>query len=413
MIPWTTRRTAAILFSLLAIAAGFGPFSAAADNSTDYGFGEQGWNGLSQLVGEAAAAGVAVGVKERLDLSGLRPGDGVLIVYPTRRLPRADLAAFMYEGGRVAIADDFGEGPSLLAGFHIQRGAPPTDGLRLRDNRNLRIAMPGARHPLALDVRALVTNHPQVLHHGELDAIFSLSDDTPSAVVLAGAVGKGRLVAIGDSSVLINNMLEFRGNRAFAGNLVRYLAGEGRLWLVGPRTEFTGHYGAAAANDPLARLRDGLDKLSQLRLPEPALRASTVVIALLLFLYAATALPKRASLLRAVSVPALETRAGFAGRVAFYAAQGRDLSPPLLAYKAELEKRIAAALGIPAPPEPREVERALRDAGHPEAFVAGARALLLDLAGAALPGAEPVGPGKFHGLVAAGDRILAALPGAR
>ena len=82
----------------------------------------------------------------------------------------------MYEGGRVAIADDFGAGQSLLDGFRIERSAATgRRALRLRGNRNLLIATPGARHPLALDVRALVTNHPQVLHHGELEAIFSLS----------------------------------------------------------------------------------------------------------------------------------------------------------------------------------------------------------------------------------------------
>ena len=133
----------------------------------------------------------------------------------------------MYEGGRLAIADDFGEGVAARRlPHHAQRAGRTDDTRRLRGNRNVLIATPSVRHPLALDVLALVTNHPQVLHHDALEAIFSLSTTRASAVVLAGAVGQGRLVAIGDSSVLINNMLEFSGNRAFARNLVRYLARE-------------------------------------------------------------------------------------------------------------------------------------------------------------------------------------------
>jgi hypothetical protein len=272
------------------------------------------------------------------------------------------------------------------------------------------IATPRVRHPLSLDVLALVTNHPQSLHHAALEPIFAL-DERGTAVVLAGAVGRGRLVAIGDSSVLINNMLEFHGNRAFARNLVRYLAQDGRLWIASPGSELAGAYGGATSTDPLAGLRAGLVRLAQVRLPAAAVQASTAVIALLLLLAAATALPRRASLIRAVSIPARETLAGFAGRVRFFAAGDRDLLQPLLALKREIEHELSAALRIPHPPVPLQVEAALRAAGHPDQLVLSVRALLHELGAHALPAPPAVTARKFHALVAEGDRILAALGG--
>ncbi len=387
----------------------------AGENPGDYALGAHAWNGLAQLLAVAAESGVEVRTPARIDLSALTARDGLLLVYPTAAPPRADLAAFMYEGGRLAIADDFGAGGALLEGFRIDRRAPVSvdEGLRLRGNRNVVIARPRVRHPLSLDVIALVTNHPQALHHDALEAIFSL-DEQRGAIVLAGAVGRGRLVAIGDSSVLINNMLEFNGNRAFARNLVRYLAQGGRLWIAAASTELVGAYGGAAAGDPLAGLRAGLLRLAQVRLPTPALQATTALMALLLLFVAASALPRRSSLVRAVSPPEIETLAGFAGRVRFFARDGSDLLAPLLAFKLELERELTDVLHVPSPPEPLQIEAALRAAGHGEPLVLAVRALLLDLAAYALPAPPAITVRKFHALVAEGDRILAALrPGRR
>jgi hypothetical protein len=378
----------------------------------DYALSSRGWNGLAQLLAVAAESGVEVRAPARIDLSTLVARDGLLLVYPQRTPPRADLAAFMYEGGRLAIADDFGAGGALLEGFRIARRAPvvPGDGaVRLRGNRNVLIATSAVRHPLSRDVLALVTNHPQALHHDALQAIFGLDADGGTAVVLAGAVGRGRLVAIGDSSVLINNMLEFTGNRMFARNLVRYLAQDGRLWIAAADTELAGAYGGARAGDPLAGLRAGLSRLAQVQLPAAAVQASTAVIALLLVVAAATALPRRSSLVRAVSIPASETLAGFAGRIRYFASGGRDLLQPLLAFKLELERELSATLGVAHPPSPLQIEAALRAAGHAEPFVASVRALLLELGAHALPSPPPVTPRKFSAIAAQGDRILAVL----
>jgi hypothetical protein len=382
----------------------------------EYAIRNENWNGLSQFVALARAAGVTVQAPERLEMSALQPSDGLLVVFPGSVLPRVDLAAFMAAGGRLAIADDFGSGSAVLSGYGIGRSAPvavPRER-RLRGNTNVLIAKPDARHPLSAGVSALVTNHPQVLHHESLEAIFSL-DAQRSAVVLSGGVGQGRLVALGDPSVLINNMLEFRGNQAFARNLIRYLAPHGRLWILAPSARITGHYGASEGSDPLAIVRQGLQRISQVRLPPAAVRATTALIAAALLFAAATALPRRAAYARAVSLPAQETIAGFAGRVRFFERRQRDLTAPTLVYRLEFERRLLQALGLPGQPALREIQQALERAGLAVERVAEARDLLIEFERVALardrpgPGAEPVPAQKFRAIVAAGDRILAAL----
>ncbi|MFI5306754.1 MAG: DUF4350 domain-containing protein [Polyangiales bacterium] len=408
---------------------------AARADASDYGPDNRGWNGASELLAIAQQTGIEVRAQERIDLASLRPTDGLLVLYPRHAPPRVDLSAFMVEGGRLAIADDFGAGASLLAAFGVSRSAPhavPAER-RLRGNPNLLIAKPRIHHPLSENVLAVVTNHPQVLHHPELEAVFSL-DDQRGAVVLTGAVGKGRLVALGDPSMLINNMLELRGNRELARNLVRYLSQGGRLFIATPETELTGRYPSVAAADPLAAVRAGLRRIAQARLPPSAVRASTLIVAALLLLAASSALPRRSSYERAVSLPPAETVAGFAGRVRYFAAKDRNLLTPVLAYKLELEHGLLEGLhllGRPSQGAPQsplasalsrpsatvsldELSSAMRQAGLGEVLIGEARALLVELEELArakdLPPEPPhVGERKFRGLLAAGDRILRAV----
>src|SRR5262249_53309827 len=67
---------------------------------------------------------------------------------------------------------------------------------------------------------------------------------------VAGQVGKGRLFAMGDPSAIVNMMLRYPGNRAFASGLARYLVDEdgaqshrGRLFIVANQFEEEGAFG--------------------------------------------------------------------------------------------------------------------------------------------------------------------------
>src|SRR5690606_38491163 len=168
---------------------------------------------------------------------------------------------------------DFGAGGSLLDVFQIGRGPPSTErALKLRGNAALLVARPVGSHRLTTGVPALVANHPAIVYHRSLEPIFELT--AGEALVLAGAVGPGRLVVLSDPSVLIDNMLELRGNRTFAENAIDYLddARGGRLFVVGPRARLAGRFGEPGADRLLHDLRASLEQVAGLRLPPLAMR---------------------------------------------------------------------------------------------------------------------------------------------
>lgn len=414
---WTPGWPGAFLVFLGVTAAALWiPADVQADKD-DYSVDSGAWNGLKDLVTIARAAGLSLETPSSLDLSLLNARDGLLLLYPTEPPPRPDLAAFMADGGRLGVADDFGAGKALLEGFRIGRSAPSSGvrALRLRDNQALRIAKPQFEHALSADVVALVTNHPQVLHHDALDAVFALGDRA-DAIVLTGAVGNGRLVALADPSTLINNMLEFRGNRVFAGNLVRYLAHGGRLWIATPATTFTGHYAGLAVTDPLASLRTLLQRVATVSLPPAAIRATTAVIVALLLFASASALPRRSTYARAMALPTTDTNAGFAGQVRFFLRPRRSYLAPALAYRQEFEYR-SAALHANSDDAQRNLSGttgARSATTAPRDLLEQARAFRAELDALAVAAGRPpdlprVTKRKFHDVVAVGDRILAAL----
>jgi hypothetical protein len=382
----------------------------------DFDPGSTAWNGLTELVALARDAGVELQITTEVDLAKLRSQDGLLLVYPRRAPPRADLSAFMVEGGRLALADDFGAGGDLLRGFGIRRGPPGEVAAsgRLRDNRNVLLARPTQAHPLAQEIRALVVNHPQVLSHAELAPIFALDDVGRSAVVLAGAVGKGRLVVLGDPSALINNMLELRDNRTFARNLLRYLARDGRLLLVIGDARWIGRHPSLARADPLAAVRDALTKLADANLPPLAVQLSTAIMALVLLAATATMLPRREHFLRAIALSPVPVAAGLAGRVRHFVARERDLGAPLLAYKQGFERALVEGLGLHGQINLGDMQGALARAGLSRELRDDAGRLLgeLQVLEQELSRSDrrpDVGRRKLHAFVGRGERILGAL----
>lgn len=252
------------------------------------------WEGYSEFVrlaqrrlGSARVTPVA-----ELDFGKLRPSDAVIIIRPLRPLDERSFSAFLADGGRVALLDDFGKGEGLLRRFGIQRISPPANPVeKLRSNPDLAVAVPSVqlvagaergRHPIAEHVDAVVTNHPLVLRHPDLTPVLEIRDATGRAEALAvtGVIAKkGRLFALGDPSVFINLMLRYPGNRNLAEGLVDYLAptsfaegaGEdptsgspqkaGKIWIVANDFEQLGHYGE---DEPLLeQLKRELEEAAQ------------------------------------------------------------------------------------------------------------------------------------------------------
>ncbi|MBK8173562.1 MAG: hypothetical protein IPK60_24940 [Sandaracinaceae bacterium] len=322
------------------------------------------------------------------------------------------LSEFLKAGGRVALADDFGTGTSLLRAYQITRTPPSARNiLRLRDNDALLVARPSGAHPLTDGVGALVSNHPEALHHTDLAPLFSLGEG--DALVLAGAVGDGRFVAIGDPSTLINNMLEFRGNRRFAENLVRYLAENGgQLFIMTGSHEVRGTFGTPGADRPLYSLRAAIERLARMPIPKEAVQVLALMLVSILLVVAATALPRRSPYDGQTMFARAPAAGGFVGRVTFFTQPDASFLQPLMVYKFELEGEILRRMNLQTQPLLRDVVDAMKSHGATSAELTAARELLLTLDALHTAQDRPPGPptisrSRFHDLVARGEQLLA------
>jgi len=201
-------------------------------------------------------------VTSRLDWSALTGQDAVIVVYPDHVVSTTSAGTFVRSGGRLAVLDDFGEGDALLESFDIRRvPLPPHPALALRDNPDLAIAEPGDDHPLTRGVDRIVTNHASGLAQPALTTVLRVRGSGGETVALAvvGDVMGGRLLAIGDPSVVMNSMLRYPGNAAFAKNLAQYLIlghARGHVYLV---ARSFGEVGAfAGASNPAREWWDAL-----------------------------------------------------------------------------------------------------------------------------------------------------------
>ncbi len=396
----------------------------------DFSPSNEGWNGLSTLLEIAAEEGIEIDVVDRLDVGTLDRDAALLIVGPHHEPSVEGLSALLRAGARIAVADDFGASEGLLRAFHIERSAPTGHvGTALRGNQALLVGRPNGPHALSVRVEALVTNHPAAISHAELEPIFAFSDapyGETEALVLAGAVGTGRLVVISDPSVFINNMLELGGNRRFTANLLHYLASSpsgapegssamrGRILLVPPEARVVGRYGEPGADRPLHDLRAFLERLGQVEVPGVGLRVLALCLVLIFVLIASGALPRRSPYAAKAMFTPSSTFGGMAGRLAWYGRGNVDLLDPLLAYRFELENELFARVSLTKAAGTAALERALRQHGVAEKDAGAARRLLDELSALAERAdrgtVEPVPLHRLKETMRRGDSILASLP---
>lgn len=192
----------------------------------DYDVDAQEWNGLGMFVSLARGVGYRVESSSTIDWSDVDKDDILVMIYPTKHIDPFDVAGFLQSGGRLIIADDFGEGAKTLAELRVLR--EPARGIRARYHNNLAFApiadVKAKGHPLADKVDELTCNHPAIFSSvGDHTVVFGFKGD--EAVVVEGKLGRGRFVALSDPSLLINRMLQFKGNMQFAINLIRYFDG--------------------------------------------------------------------------------------------------------------------------------------------------------------------------------------------
>lgn len=405
-----SRLASAALTGLLTLCVGVAGAVAQAPYAPD----SSEWDGLGELLRLASEHHIALETPTDLDLGSLRATDALIVLFPSEPLPMS-LGGFMAEGGRVIVADDFGAADEFLRTFGIQRSAIHAEGLR--GNPNLPIAAPRGAHPITAGVSALVTNHPTGLSHPELVPVFSVGDPG-QAVVLAGAVGSGRLVVLGDPSVLINNMMQFRGNKRFALNLLQYITsqgGSGRIFLLLPSATLHGRFGTLNADRPLERTRLALERAASLDLPGFMVRMLAVAIAAILLLFAASALPSASPYQQSIFLP-VDPRGsgGTGGRLARLRIDGDTLSAAL-AYRFELLAELRRRLRLHPDTDAAHVARALDAARLPPSVGRAGGSTLARLerlwTQVDVRGRTPrVRRAELASMVERGEAVLAALP---
>jgi len=386
----------------------------------------QDWEGLAQLVrlaeGEVGTARVVVAPK--LALAELRREDGVLLVHPSRPLDVDELSAFMRVGGRLALFDDYGTGDDLLLRFGIRRVALPTRPAQaLRGNAALAVAEPASAHPTVRDAAHVVTNHAVGLEHASLSPLLVVKGDGEPDVLLAlaGAVGHGRLIAVGDASVLINAMLRYPGNRALARAVVRYLLDDdvwgkrgGKLYVVVNDFSTTGAFGdpsraASAIVEGRRAVVEGVKTLRREGAPPGVAYAGALVAALGIVGWTSarvgrTHKPSSPRFTRAV--PAV-LQGGIAGHAAVLGSPEASRALAVLELKSALEEQLTARLGLERTPPHDELVAQVRAAGLLDEDRTRALALLLRELGKveALFGRSPHAAGRLEGIH--DDRVLA------
>ena len=406
------------LIGLCAILAGSLADPLQVEAQIDFDPASTGWNGLSEWVQLAGPAEIRLDTPERVDVGELSPSDAIVLVHPDRDLPIASLSAFLRAGGRVVLADDFGSGERFVESFGITRGPPSDPPRTIRGNPQLPVAHALGRHPLTEGVDTVVGNHAQALRHPDLTALLAFDDDGHEGLLLTGAVERGRLVVLSDSSVLINNMLQFDGNRRLAENLMRYLGnGEnGRVILVTPGVPVVGRYGGTPGA-PIERLRDVLADVAGADLPPTALTLLALVFVSILTIFTVSSLPRRAPYTAADAWGPEPVGGGFTGRVAFFRKRPKQLVHPALVYGYEVEAALRRSLFASGGARDRtlaEVTRAAVEKGLESSEIADLRGLLTSFATlrreADRPGGPPrVSPQRLRRMVDSGERLIARL----
>lgn len=346
--------TAAFVLSSLGLVA---PASAA-----PFDLAGSDWEGCADLVRLARSelGSSRVVATASIDFHELRPEDGLLLLYPEKSLDDEQLSKFMKEGGRVIMMDDFGRGDSLLRHFSMERVPSPKKPAEfLRKNPQLALAEPASAHPVVAEVNRVVTNHPTGLAHPDLSPVLKIrgNGEPDVFVAVAGAVGKGRLLAVGDPSIVMNSMLRYGGNKAFAKGLVKYAVDQdswgkrgGRLFIAAGGFEQKGSYGDEEDTwtEAMRALRELLETMRHDGMPPVVAWILAIAVGLALVVWVgsrAGRLHKPVTPRFVRKTPAV-AQGGVAGHAAVISAPQTSRVLAVLELKSALEEQLTGMLGL-------------------------------------------------------------------
>ncbi len=189
------------------------------------------WDDYGRWLAGMRAAKIEVHAPETLDLGTLPPRSGLALL-DARPVAHPDgLRRWVHEGGRLLLAVEGPENEALLSRFDLELREAPKRGALLGGHPALALLSTGGPSGLLRKVRHLVANRPVALSAPErLAPLVRFSEGTPFAYHLR--LGAGEIVAIADTSVLINLMLEAGDNRRFAARLGAWLGDERAVYVI-------------------------------------------------------------------------------------------------------------------------------------------------------------------------------------
>ena len=339
--------------------------AASAEGAHPFDIAGTDWEGAAEFVQLARheLGDARIQATERIDLTHLRPEDSLILLHPEKTLDVGSLARFMRAGGRVILLDDYGRADALLRHFGMERVATPRHPAdSVRNDPDLPIAEPAGPHPVVADVRRVVTNHPTGVKHPDLSPILKVrgQGEPDVLVAVAGAVGQGRLLVVGDPSIVMNSMLRYADNRGFGRALVRY-AGEddtwgkrgGHVYIAAGDFAQDGAFGAddSMLTDLGGRLRGLEDALATVRhegFPPWALYAVAVLVGLgvVIWVGANAGRIHRPLVPRFTRPIPLIAQGGVAGRAAMLSAPQTSRALAMLELKSALEEETCGLLHL-------------------------------------------------------------------
>jgi hypothetical protein len=263
-------------------------------SNVDFSLDNSGWNGYSWLH--------ELGAQQIYTLEALpsSTNNSVLIIpSPSREPERSEIdliKAFLLSGGTLIIANDYGYGNTWLRALDICEAflsSPILDTVLFDSDIYLPKAL-GYNHTVSLNI-AVPINTSCIADKNAIvllrTSMFSFIDENsnkqkdenelegPFVVAVMFNYGEGRLVLLGDPSIMINYMIEREGNREFA------------KWLLHSKQVYI--YAGALDETTLIKAKSSLSKVHNLLL-SPELKYTlglslviilTTLTSRLLFLY--------------------------------------------------------------------------------------------------------------------------------
>ena len=166
----------------------------------------------------------------------------VLIIGPSTSFTDGSIEAYrsyLFDGGRIVLADDFGTGNSLLQGLGVGvrfSGVPMEDAL-YRERQMMPQIFNITESEYTVGVKELVMDIPtvlnqtdglQVLAYASFSSYLDNSKTTktygPYPAVAVATVGNGMIFLISDSSIFMNSLLSRGDNAKLLGNLIHGVA---------------------------------------------------------------------------------------------------------------------------------------------------------------------------------------------